>query len=111
MAATWNLELVEDIGKALGEEATDKGAHILLGPTVNIPRTPLAGRNFECFSEDAFLTGRMAVAYIRGVQSKGVGACIKHFVCNDAEFERYSMSSEVPDALCTKFTWRRFGRL
>jgi len=97
MAASWNLELVEDIGKALGEEAKDKCADILLGPTVNIPRTPLAGRNFECFSEDPLLTARMAVAYIRGVQSKGVGACIKHFVCNDAEFERYSMSSEVPE--------------
>lgn len=97
MAATFNLDLVEDLGRALGEEARDKEAHILLGPTANIQRTPLAGRNFECFSEDPYLTSRMAIAYIRGVQSQGVGTCIKHFVCNEAEFERYSMSSEVPE--------------
>lgn len=100
MAATWNTALVEELGQALGAETRDKRAHVLLGPTVNIPRTPLAGRNFECFSEDPFLTGQMAVAYIRGLQSTGVGACIKHFVCNDSEYERFFMSSEVsPRAL------------
>ena len=95
LAATWNPELVQQIGSVLGEEVRAKGAHILLAPTVNIHRSPLAGRNFECFSEDPYLTGRMAVAYIKGVQSQGVGACIKHFVCNDSEFERKSVSSEV----------------
>ncbi len=95
LAATWNPDLVEQVGIALGEEAQSKGAHILLAPTVNIHRSPLAGRNFECFSEDPYLTGRMGVAYIKGVQSQGVGACIKHFVCNDSEFERFSISSEV----------------
>ena len=88
LAATWNTDLVERVGKALGEEIRAKGAHILLAPTVNIHRSPLAGRNFECYSEDPYLTGRMAVAYISGLQSKGVGACIKHFVCNDSEFEQ-----------------------
>ena len=95
LAATWNPELIRRVGVALAEEVKAKGAHILLAPTVNIHRSPLAGRNFECYSEDPYLAGQMAVAYIQGLQSKGVGACIKHFVCNDSEFERKSMSSEV----------------
>ena len=95
LAATWNPDLVRRVGQALAEEVKAKGAHILLAPTVNIHRSPLAGRNFECYSEDPYLTGRMAVAYIGGLQSMGVGACIKHFVGNDSEFERTSMSSEI----------------
>ncbi len=95
LAATWNTSLVEQVAQALGQETQAKGAHILLAPTVNLHRTPLAGRNFECYSEDPLLTARMATAYIKGVQSQGVGACIKHFVCNDAEFERRSLSSQV----------------
>jgi beta-glucosidase len=98
LAATWNVELVERVGQALGQETRAKGAHILLAPTVNIHRSPLAGRNFECYSEDPYLTGRMAVAYIQGLQSQGVGACIKHFVCNDSEFERMSISSMVTES-------------
>ena len=95
LGATWNPDLMEEIGEALAEEVQAKGAHILLGPTVNIHRSPLAGRNFECYSEDPYLSGMLASAYIDGLQSRGVGACIKHFVCNDSEFERHSMSSEV----------------
>ena len=95
LASTWNSELVERVGRALGQEARSKGAHILLGPTVNIHRSPLAGRNFECYSEDPFLCARIAVAYINGVQSQGAGATVKHLVCNDSEFERMSISSEV----------------
>ena len=95
LGATWNPELVRAIGIALGEETKTKGAHVLLGPTVNVHRHPLAGRNFECFSEDPHLSSRIAVSYIQGLQSEGVGACIKHFVANDQEFERFSISSEV----------------
>ncbi|MCD6289417.1 MAG: glycoside hydrolase family 3 C-terminal domain-containing protein, partial [Anaerolineae bacterium] len=95
LAATWNPELIQRIGVALGEEVKTKSAHVLLAPTVNIHRSPLGGRSFECYSEDPYLTSRMAVAYIQGVQSQGVGACIKHFVCNDSEFERTTISSEV----------------
>ena len=95
MGATWNPELIGRLGGALAEEAKSKGAHMLLGPTVNIHRTPIAGRNFECFSEDPFLSGTLAAAYIIGLQSKGVAACIKHFICNDQEFERQSISAEV----------------
>ncbi|MEE8558450.1 MAG: glycoside hydrolase family 3 C-terminal domain-containing protein [Myxococcota bacterium] len=97
LGATWNPALVERLGAALAEEALTKGAHVLLGPTVNIHRSPLAGRNFECYSEDPYLTARTAVAFVRGVQSRGVGACIKHFVCNDSEFERHTISSEVDE--------------
>jgi beta-glucosidase len=95
LGATWNTELIERVGQALGEEVKSKSAHVLLAPTVNIHRSPLNGRNFECYSEDPYLTARIAASYIKGVQKQGVGACIKHFVCNDSEFERHSISSEV----------------
>ncbi len=97
LGATWNPELVARVGQALADEVKAKGAHILLAPTVNIHRVPIAGRNFECYSEDPYLTGQMASAYINGLQKNGVGACIKHFVCNDQEFERHSISSEVSE--------------
>ena len=97
LGATWNTELVEKIGAILAEEIKAKGAHILLAPTVNIHRTPIAGRNFECYSEDPFLSGKMATAYIRGIQSHGAGACIKHFVCNDQDFERRTISAKVEE--------------
>src|SRR5690242_15526497 len=95
LASSWNTDLVERIGQALADETKMKGAQVLLGPTVNIQRSPLGGRNFECFSEDPYLSARLAVAYISGLQREGVGASIKHYVCNDEEFERYSISSEV----------------
>jgi beta-glucosidase len=95
LAATWNTALVEEIGVALGEEAKTKGARVLLAPTVNIHRTPVNGRNFECYSEDPYLTAELAVAYVKGVQSQQIAATIKHFVCNDSEYQRNSISSEV----------------
>lgn len=97
LGATWNTRLIEQIGEVLGEEVRQKGAHILLGPTINIHRSPIAGRNFECYSEDPYLSGEMATAYIKGLQSKGVGACVKHFVCNDQETERTTISSEIEE--------------
>jgi beta-glucosidase len=95
LASTWNTDLIERVGQALARETKMKGAQVLLAPTVNIQRSPLGGRNFECFSEDPYLSARLAVAYITGLQQEGVGASIKHYVCNDSEFERYSISSEV----------------
>lgn len=95
LAATWNTDLVRQVGHALADEVRSKGAHVLLAPTVNMHRSPLAGRNFECYSEDPYLASRVAVAYISGLQSRGVGACIKHFVCNDSEYERRTINSEV----------------
>ncbi len=95
LASTWDTDLIERVGQALARETTLKGAQVLLGPTVNIQRSPLGGRNFECFSEDPYLSARLAVAYIKGLQGEGVGASIKHYVCNDEEFERFTLSSEV----------------
>ena len=97
LASTWNTELVQHVGQALGQEAKSKGARMLLAPTVNIHRSPLNGRNFECYSEDPYLSARMAVAYITGLQQEGVAATVKHYVCNDSEFERTSISSEVTE--------------
>jgi beta-glucosidase len=97
LASTWNPALVERIGQALAQEAITKGASVLLAPTVNLHRSPLNGRNFECYSEDPYLTGQIAAAYILGVQSQGVGATLKHFACNDSEYQRNSISSEVDE--------------
>jgi beta-glucosidase len=97
VGSTWNPELVGQLGTALAGEARSKGVHVLLGPTVCIVRTPLAGRTFESFSEDPLLTARLTVAYVRGVQSRGVACCIKHYACNDQEQERMSISVEVDE--------------
>ena len=97
VGATWNPELVGRLGAVLADEARSKNVHVLLGPTVCIVRTPLAGRTFESFSEDPLLTARLAVAYVRGVQGGGVGCCIKHFACNDQEHERMTISAEVSE--------------
>ena len=97
VGSTWNLELVNELGKELANEAKAKGVDVLLGPTINIHRHPLGGRHFECFSEDPFLTGKIAIDYVKGVQSKKVAACLKHFVGNDTEFERYTVSSNIDE--------------
>ncbi|HEX5691116.1 MAG TPA: glycoside hydrolase family 3 protein, partial [Roseiflexaceae bacterium] len=95
LASTWNTALVEQIGQALGEEALSKGARVLLAPTVNIHRSTLNGRNFECYSEDPFLSARLGVAYIQGLQSRGVSATIKHFAGNESEFQRNTINSAI----------------
>ncbi len=97
LAATWNPDLVQQAGAALGQEALLKGARVLLAPTVNLQRTVFNGRNFECHSEDPWLSSEMAVAYVRGVQSQGVAATIKHFVGNESEYQRMTMSSDIPE--------------
>lgn len=97
LAATWDTALAERVGQALAQETKTKGARVLLAPTVNIHRTPIGGRNFESFSEDPYLTARMAVAYIRGLQSQGIGATVKHYAGNESEFERTSISTEVDE--------------
>src|SRR3954451_21266614 len=97
LGASFDPALVREVGEALGREARSKGAHVLLAPTVNLHRTPTGGRNFECLSEDPTLTAQIAVGYIRGVQSVGVAACIKHFIANDTEFERLTISSDVDE--------------
>lgn len=95
VGATWDVDLVAALGDAVGLEARSKGVHLVLGPTVCIPRMPLGGRTFESFAEDPHLTARLTVAYIRGTQAHGVGCCVKHFACNDQEHERHTISAEV----------------
>ena len=97
LGATWNPDLINQLGKALALETRARGSHVLLAPTVNIHRTPLGGRNFECYSEDPFLTSSIAVEFVKGVQSGGVGTTTKHFVANDSEFERNTIESVVPE--------------
>ena len=97
LAATWDEALVEQLGRLLAYEARRKGADVLLAPTVNLHRTPYGGRHFECFSEDPLLTARIGVAYTRGVQSGGVGACVKHFVANDSETQRMTLDARVSE--------------
>jgi beta-glucosidase len=96
-AATWNPELIERVGEALGEETLGMGCDILLGPCVNIVRGPLGGRNFESYSEDPYLAGRIAVAWIKGVQAVGAGTSLKHFATNNQEIERFRSSSNVDE--------------
>jgi beta-glucosidase len=97
LAATWDERLVQELAVALGREARAKGVDVLLGPTVNIVRTPLSGRGFECFSEDPLLTSRIAVAYVRGVQEAGVGATAKHYVANDSETDRRNYDARISE--------------
>ena len=99
LAATWDVGLIEELATALGREARSKGVDVILGPTVNIVRTPLSGRGFECFSEDPLLSSRMAVAYVRGVQKTGVGATAKHFVANDSETERRTYDARIAESV------------
>jgi beta-glucosidase len=97
LAATWDCERVEAIGRLLAHEARRKGVDVLLAPTVNLHRTPFGGRHFECFSEDPLLTARIGVAYVRGLQSSGVGATVKHFVGNDSETERMTVEVRIDE--------------
>ena len=97
VANSWDEELAQELGEALGEEAAVQGVNVLLGPGLNIKRSPLCGRNFEYFSEDPYLAGKMAAAYIRGIQKKGVYACPKHFAVNSQELRRMAMNAVVDE--------------
>ncbi|MGJ5751194.1 beta-glucosidase [Streptomyces puniciscabiei] len=95
LAATWDPELARRAGVLLAQEARRKGVHVLLAPTVNLHRSPLGGRHFECYSEDPYLTGVIGSGYVTGVQSGGVGTTVKHFVANDAETDRFTVNNLV----------------
>lgn len=97
VANSWDTGLAEEIGKALGEEAYAQDVQVLLGPGLNIKRSPLCGRNFEYFSEDPYIAGKMAAAYVRGIQSQGVAACPKHFAVNSQELRRMAMNAVVDE--------------
>lgn len=108
MANTWNEDLGEKLGECLGEEAAAQGVNVLLGPGMNIKRNPLCGRNFEYFSEDPYLAGKMAAAYVRGIQSKGVSACLKHFAVNNQEERRMVIDSVVDERTLREIYLRGF---
>lgn len=108
MGATWDENLIRRVGNALGEEYSAYGINGILGPSMNIKRHPLCGRNFEYFSEDPYLTGKLAAAYVRGVQEKGVGACPKHFAANNQETGRFDVSSEIDERTLREIYLRPF---
>ena len=97
IANSWDPKLGEEIGECLGEEAASQGVGVLLGPGLNIKRSPLCGRNFEYFSEDPYLAGKIAAGYIRGIQKNGVAACPKHFACNSQELRRMASDSVLDE--------------
>lgn len=97
VANSWNEDLGERVGEYLGQEAVAQGVNVLLGPGVNMKRNPLSGRNFEYFSEDPYHAGKMAAAYIRGIQSHGISACVKHFAVNNQEERRMSINAVVDE--------------
>src|SRR2546423_3482659 len=97
LAATWNSQLAERVGTEIGRDARAKGVNFLLGPGVNIYRSPMNGRNFEYFGEDPFLASRVAVGYVRGIQSQGVSATIKHYMGNNSEFDRHNTDSIIDE--------------
>ncbi|WNM31938.1 glycoside hydrolase family 3 C-terminal domain-containing protein [Streptomyces sp. Li-HN-5-11] len=108
LAQTWDPELVERVGEALGTEARSFGTDVLLGPGVNIKRDPRCGRNFEYFSEDPLLSGRMGAAWVRGLQRRGAGASVKHFAANNQEFERMRYSSDIDERPLREIYLRSF---
>jgi beta-glucosidase len=108
LAATWDPSLAREVGAALADEAAVLGVDVLLGPAINIKRTPLCGRNFEYFSEDPLLTGQLAAAYIAGVQGRGVGTSLKHYAANNQECDRSSVSVEADERTMREIYLRAF---
>ena len=108
LAQTWDPELVRRIGVALGDECQTLGVHVLLGPGINVKRDPRCGRNFEYYSEDPLLSGRLGAAWVQGVQSRGVGASLKHFAANNAEHDRMRASSDVDERTLREIYLRAF---
>ena len=108
LAASWNRELLGEIGITMGREARAAGQHVLLAPGINLVRTPLGGRTFEYFSEDPFLIKELAIPLVKGVQSQRIAACLKHYVANNQEIDRMSSSSEIDERTLHEVYLRAF---
>ena len=104
LASTWDVDLVHEMGEALAEECIAQKVDVMLGPGVNMKRTPLCGRNFEYFSEDPFLAGELAASLIDGIQSKGVGTSLKHYAANNQEYQRSRSAPRWTSAPCARST-------
>ncbi|GLW32901.1 beta-glucosidase family protein [Actinoplanes regularis] len=111
LAASWDPELAAEAGRLLGQEARHKGVHVVLGPTVNLHRTPRGGRHFECYSEDPLLTGEIAAGFVRGVQEHGVGTTVKHLVGNDFETDRMTVDVRIPERALRELYLAPFERV
>jgi beta-glucosidase len=109
LSATWDISLAERYGQAAASEAIEKDVDALLGPTINLHRSPLGGRHFEAYSEDPILTGEISAAYVRGVQSKGVSACPKHYIANDSETDRHTVDAILDDKTLNELYLRPFA--
>ncbi|MCL6658548.1 beta-glucosidase [Paenibacillus amylolyticus] len=111
IGSSWNTDLLYEVGVALGRESKTMDVELLLGPGVNMKRTPLGGRNFEYYSEDPYLTGELGAAFINGIQSEGVGASVKHFAGNNQEFEKMVTSSEIDERTLREIYLSAFERI
>lgn len=108
LSSTWDEQVAFRFGEVAASEAVDKGVQVVLGPTINLHRSPLGGRHFESYSEDPILTGKLASAYVKGVQSKNIGACPKHYVANDSETERFTVDAVVDEQTLHELYLRPF---
>ncbi len=108
LGATWNVDLLREVGRSLARETQDKGAGALLGPTVNLFRSTLNGRNFESYAEDPYLAAQLAVAYIQGLQAEGVAATVKHYAGNESEYQRGTINSVIPERALRELYLRPF---
>ena len=108
VGASWDVDLAHQLGLLLGREARRKAVHVLLAPTVNLHRTPIGGRTFECLSEDPELTAQLAVAIVRGVQSQEVAVTVKHFAANDTEVDRMTVDAQMDETTLREFYLRPF---
>ncbi|MCA0350497.1 MAG: glycoside hydrolase family 3 C-terminal domain-containing protein [Chloroflexi bacterium] len=111
VASTWDVDLAKAIGEAIAQECLANNVQIVLGPGINLKRTPLGGRNFEYYSEDPVLAGELGTAFVEGVQSHGVGTSLKHYACNNQEFERMTISSEVDQRTLRELYLAAFERV
>ncbi|ETT26683.1 beta-glucosidase [Rhodococcus aetherivorans] len=111
VGSSWDRSVAEEVGRAVGREARALGVHVVLGPGVNIKRSPLCGRNFEYYSEDPLLSGVLGAAHVRGLQSVGVGACVKHFAANNQETDRMRVSADVDDRTLREIYLPAFERV